>query len=112
MITGLMPTYFSSTTSWANLSFKEESVIAWPPYLTTTVLPRNVRMYGKASIRTFAFLMSRFIPGSPLKNVAAEILVFDDIFQSLVHVGAGDADGLLRPLRPFERDRFEQSLKD
>src|SRR5215217_1649267 len=112
MITGLMPTYFNSTTSWANRSLSEESVIAWPPYFTTTVLPRNVRMYGKASIRTLAFLMSRFIPGSPLENVAAEILIFDDVFQSLLHIGSRDADRLLRPPRSFERNRFQQSLQD
>src|SRR5580700_6517338 len=44
-----MPTYLSSTTSRANSSFSAGSVIAAPPYLITTVLPWNSRMYGSAS---------------------------------------------------------------
>src|SRR5829696_8062197 len=46
---GLRPTYFSSTTSRANSSRSSGSVIAAPPYLMTTVLPWNSRMYGSAS---------------------------------------------------------------
>ena len=46
-----MPTYLSSTTSRANSSFSCGSVIAAPPYLITTVLPWNSRMYGSASSR-------------------------------------------------------------
>src|SRR6185436_18426146 len=48
---GLMPTYLSSTTSRANSSRSSGSVIAAPPYLMTTVLPWNSRMYGSASSR-------------------------------------------------------------
>ena len=46
---GLRPTYLSSTTSRANSSRSSGSVIAAPPYLMTTVLPWNSRMYGSAS---------------------------------------------------------------
>src|SRR5215212_5450126 len=46
---GLSPTYLSSTTSRANSSRSSGSVIAAPPYLMTTVLPWNSRMYGSAS---------------------------------------------------------------
>src|SRR5580704_9668171 len=44
-----MPTYLSNTTSRANSSLSDASVIAAPPYLITTVLPWNSRMYGSAS---------------------------------------------------------------
>ena len=37
--TGFMPTNFSSTMSWAKLLFSASSTMAWPPYLTTIVLP-------------------------------------------------------------------------
>src|ERR1700760_2791331 len=47
--TGFMPTYLSNTTSRANSSLSAASVIAAPPYLITTVLPWNSRMYGSAS---------------------------------------------------------------
>src|SRR5215212_8839625 len=46
---GFRPTYLSSTTSRANSSRSSGSVIAAPPYLMTTVLPWNSRMYGSAS---------------------------------------------------------------
>src|SRR4051794_40580509 len=49
--TGLIPTYLSSTTSRANSSRSAGSSIAAPPYLMTTVLPWNSRMYGSASRR-------------------------------------------------------------
>src|SRR4051812_5340071 len=48
---GLSPTYFNSTTSRANSSRSAGSFIAAPPYLITTVLPWNSRMYGSASRR-------------------------------------------------------------
>ena len=47
--TGFRPTYLSSTTSRANSSRSAGSSIAAPPYLMTTVLPWNSRMYGSAS---------------------------------------------------------------
>jgi len=37
--------------------FSPSSLIAAPPYLTTTVLPANALIYGNASIRTFALSM-------------------------------------------------------
>src|SRR3954454_5703160 len=48
---GFRPTYLSSTTSRAKSSRSAGSVIAAPPYLITTVLPWNSRMYGRASRR-------------------------------------------------------------
>ena len=53
---GLSPTYLSSTTSRANSSRSSGSVIAAPPYLMTTVLPWNSRMYGSASRRVLMSL--------------------------------------------------------
>ncbi len=47
--TALRPTYLRSTTSRANSSRSAGSSIAAPPYLMTTVLPWNSRMYGSAS---------------------------------------------------------------
>src|SRR5919112_2440084 len=49
--TGLIPTYLRSTTSRANSSRSAGPSIAAPPYLMTTVLPWNSRMYGSASRR-------------------------------------------------------------
>src|SRR5436305_5162805 len=46
---GFIPTYLSSTTSRAKSSRSAGSSIAAPPYLMTTVLPWNSRMYGSAS---------------------------------------------------------------
>src|SRR3954452_14863316 len=46
---GFSPTYLSRTTSRAKSSRNSGSVIAAPPYLITTVLPWNSRMYGSAS---------------------------------------------------------------
>ena len=43
-ITGFKPTYLSRTTSRANPSRADESRIAAPPYLITTVRPWNSRM--------------------------------------------------------------------
>ncbi len=53
--TGFMPTSRMSTTSCANRSASAGSSIALPPYLITTVLPENSRMYGSASARIAAF---------------------------------------------------------
>src|SRR5215208_1450767 len=46
---GFIPTYLRRTTSRANSSRSCASSIAAPPYLMTTVLPWNSRMYGSAS---------------------------------------------------------------
>src|ERR1700754_2469463 len=46
---GFSPTYLSKTTSRANSSRRPGSLMAAPPYLITTVLPWNSRMYGSAS---------------------------------------------------------------
>src|SRR5690606_28329401 len=63
--TGLTPTYLSKMTSRMTDFFSSGSVIALPPYLMTNVLPKNVRMYGSASIKTPAFSMSLASPGGP-----------------------------------------------
>jgi hypothetical protein len=42
--TGLTPTCLSRTTSRANLSVSDSSPMAWPPNLTTNVLPAKRRM--------------------------------------------------------------------
>src|SRR6266700_4602686 len=52
--TGLSPAYRRNTTSWANPARSASSVIAWPPYLITTVLPWKRSSHGSASIRTAA----------------------------------------------------------
>ena len=46
---GFSPTYLRITTSRAKSSRSAGSVMAAPPYLMTTVLPWNSRMYGSAS---------------------------------------------------------------
>src|SRR6476660_5941182 len=46
---GFRPTYVRSTTSRAKSSRSSGSLMAAPPYLITTVLPWNSRMYGSAS---------------------------------------------------------------
>src|SRR3954451_18388660 len=60
---GFRPTYFKSTTSRAKSSRSDGSVIAAPPYLITTVRPWNSRMYGRASRRVPASLMSWLLGG-------------------------------------------------
>jgi hypothetical protein len=40
--------------SAANDEARESSVMALPPYFTTMIRPQNLRMYGRASIRTSA----------------------------------------------------------
>src|ERR1019366_394704 len=51
---GRMPTARRTTTSWANEASAAPSLSAapfsaFPPYLTTTILPRKRRIYGSAS---------------------------------------------------------------
>src|SRR5438105_556154 len=136
-MTGLRPTYFNRTTSTANFSLRESSVMAFPPYLMTTVLPANVRMYGKASTRTFTFLISLFIPNSSargerqwgavecadrlvplastpwlLQNKPAQILILDDMLEPVLHIASIDLDVLLRKLRPFKEHLLQESLHD
>mmetsp|Transcript_4522 Transcript_4522/g.11239 ORF Transcript_4522/g.11239 Transcript_4522/m.11239 type:complete len:336 (-) Transcript_4522:56-1063(-) len=50
--TGRMPTQASSTMSATTPALRLGSFIAAPPYLMTTVLPRNFCRYGSASDRT------------------------------------------------------------
>src|SRR5919204_4981380 len=95
-MTGFNPTYFIITTSTANPSLRASSVMAFPPYLMTTVLPAKVRMYGSASTKMLAFLMSLFINDSGCggcvrrtssEDESAQILVLHDVSQPLLHVG-------------------------
>jgi len=43
-MTGLMPMYLSRMTLRAKLFCSSASTMAWPPYLMTTVLPKNFRI--------------------------------------------------------------------
>src|SRR3954462_14539049 len=89
---GLIPTYLSSTTSRANSSRSAGSSIAAPPYLMTTVLPWNSRMYGSASRRVAT---SRTVSGRVVgidRHVAVGQVGEEDL--GLVAV-AGQADDVL-----------------
>src|ERR1700712_5309697 len=63
---GFRPTYLSSTTSRANSSRSAGSFIAAPPYLMTTVLPWNSRMYGRASRRVSTLVWLSSLMSWPL----------------------------------------------
>src|SRR6266487_1851474 len=70
--TGLSPAYRRNTTSWANPARSASSVIAWPPYLITTVLPWNRSSQGSASMRTAALeVLARWGTASPGRHPRA-----------------------------------------
>ena len=52
--TGRMPAYRRKATSWAKACLRVSSVIALPPYLTTTIEPWNCSSHGRASMRVAA----------------------------------------------------------
>jgi len=54
---GFKPTVFNNTMSRANELSNSGSVIALPPYFTTSVFPAKRWIYGKASIKIFALSM-------------------------------------------------------
>jgi hypothetical protein len=53
--TGLKPAYRRNAMSSANARFRVSSVIALPPYFTTTILPWYFFSHGRAAARTWAF---------------------------------------------------------
>src|SRR5690606_8581314 len=73
-MTGLIPTYFRRITSSMTAFLSSGSVMALPPYLITKVRPKKVRMYGNASINTWAFSIDPFTgfpPAVPLGSFVA-----------------------------------------
>jgi len=56
------------TMSWAVFARSAGSSMAAPPYLMTTVLPSNWRMYGSASMSTSAFSIHRCMVVLPVFN--------------------------------------------
>src|SRR3954447_24882125 len=92
---GFSPTYFRSTTSRAKSSRSAGSVMAAPPYLMTTVLPWNSRMYGSASS---SVPMSRISEG-PLGRVVRVDghVVVREVGEEDLGLGAlaGEAHGVL-----------------
>src|SRR2546426_174952 len=116
-MTGLMPTKRSRITSSANGSLRSARSIAAPPYLMTTVLPRNSRMYGSASRSTSALRGSvipspRLLRASPSQNVPRQVLVAGDVAEASPHVAGVDGQLLARHLRGVERDLLQQPLHD
>src|SRR5262245_48308708 len=111
-ITGSMPTSRSRITSSANGCLRSACSIAAPPYLMTTVLPRNSRMYGSASIRISARRSASSITGSLSQDVPREILVTGELAQARVNVAGVDRQLLARQVRRVERDLVQELLHD
>src|SRR5712692_6564914 len=111
-ITGLRPTNFSRMTSSANGSLRSARSIAAPPYLMTTVFPRNSRMYGSASMRISARWEGVWGSVMTLKDVPRDVLVPHDIAQPLVDVDGVDRDLLPRETGRVERDLLQELLHD
>src|SRR3954454_10538806 len=92
---GVNPTYFRSTTSRAKSSRSAGSFMAAPPYLMTTVLPWNSRMYGSASSSVPASCISE----RPLCRVVRvdRHVVVREVGEEHLGLGAlaGQADGVL-----------------
>src|SRR2546428_4858731 len=113
-ITGLIPTSRRRITSRANGSFRSARSIAAPPYLMTIVLPRNSRMYGRASSRISARRGS--VKGAsrgrarPSQDVPRQVLVAGDVGEPLVHVAGVDDQLLPRHVRGVERDLLQELL--
>src|SRR5215510_4303977 len=111
-ITGLMPTRRSRMTSRANGCLRSACSIAAPPYLMTTVLPRNSRMYGSASIRISARRRASSITGSPSQDVPREVLVAGELAQARVNVTGVDRQLLAGQVGSVERDLVQELLHD
>src|SRR5256712_3030601 len=116
-MTGLIPTKRSRITSSATGSWGPARSIAAPPYLMTTVLPRNSRMYGSASRSTSALRGSvipspRLLRASPSQNVPRQVLVAGDVAEASPHVAGVDGQLLAGHLRGVERDLLQQPLHD
>src|SRR3954451_647155 len=105
---GLIPTYLSSTTSRANSSRRAGSSIAAPPYLMTTVLPWNSRMYGSASRRVAT---SRTVSGRVVgidRHVAVGQVGEEDLGLVALSGKADDVLDLLAPHALGERRQIER----
>src|SRR5712691_5077089 len=110
-ITGLRPTNFSRMTSSANGSLRSARSIAAPPYLMTTVFPRNSRMYGSASMRISA-RRTASLSVMVLQDVPRDVLVPYDVALPLVDVDGVDRDLLPRETGRIERDLLQELLHD
>src|SRR5213594_799989 len=116
-MTGRMPTKRSRITSSAKGSLRSARSMAAPPYLMTTVLPRNSRMYGSASRSTSARRNSLIgspaaLRASPSQNVPRQVLVAGDVAEASPHVAGVDGQLLARHFRGVERDLLQQPLHD
>src|SRR5437667_1138187 len=112
-MTGLMPTKRSRITSSANGSLRSARSMAAPPYLMTTVFPRNSRMYGSASRSTSARRGSVIdAPRRPSQNVPRQVLVARDVAQASRDVAGVDGQLLAGHVRRVERDLLQQPLHD
>src|SRR5207249_7341452 len=88
--------------------------IAAPPYLMTMVLPRNSRMYGRASRRISTWRGSVMGPprARPSQDVPRQVLVAGDVGEPLLHVLGVDDLLLAGHVGRVERDLLEQLLHD
>src|SRR5438093_465792 len=113
-MTGLMPTSRRRITSLANNSFRSARSIAAPPFLMTMVLPRNSRMYGRASRRISTWRGSVMGPprARPSQDVPRQVLVAGDVGEPLLHVLGVDDLLLAGHVGRVERDLLEQLLHD
>src|SRR3954469_13079576 len=105
---GLIPTYFRRTTSRANSSRSAGSSIAAPPYLMTTVLPWNSRMYGSASRRVAT---SRTVSGRVVgidRHVAVGQVGEEDLGLVALSGKADDVLDLLAPHALGERRQIDR----
>src|SRR5690242_14781952 len=116
-----MPTRSRRMTSRANDSFRSACSMAAPPYLMTTALLRNSRMYGSASMRIStrlaAFSMitgSARLPAAPRtstsQDVAREVLIAPDFGEPLPHVLGVDRELLARHVRGVEGHVLQELL--
>src|SRR5262245_48711221 len=122
-MTGLMPTRRRRMTSRAKDSLRSACSMAAPPYLMTTVLPRNSRMYGRASRRTSARRTSPLAgwasltryPSSderPSQDVPREILIAGDVAQPRLDIGGVHRQILAGHVGRRERDVLEELFHD
>src|SRR5947208_11581073 len=120
-MTGRMPTKRSRITSSAKGSLRSARSMAAPPYLMTTVLPRNSRMYGSAS-RSTSTRLGSVVTDSPRlrlrlvlpssQDVPRQVLVTGDVAEASPHVAGVDGQLLARHLRGVEGDLLQEPLHD
>src|SRR5262245_11109422 len=95
-------------TSSAKTPLRSACSIAAPPYLMTTVLPRNSRIYGSASMMISARRAS--VIGS--QDVAGQVLVPHDVAEPPLHQRAVHRQLLARHLGSVERHILQELLHD